>query len=98
VFVLPAVHPDWLLILDSDVESRECSRAICDGHEARIEALLCRGKLLLAARSIESGLRSGVVLRDELENLLGLISTSGTFQRLVSLTMVSWGLAATYGG
>ena len=81
VFVLPAVHPDWLFILDSDVEGRECSRAICYGHETRIEALLIRGKLELAARSIEGGLRNCVILRLELEYLLGFISTSGTFSK-----------------
>ena len=79
MFVLPAVHPDWFLILDSDVEGREYTRAICDGHELRIEALLFVGILEAAARSIESGLRNGVVLREELENLLGFISTSGAF-------------------
>ena len=79
VFVLPAVHPDWLPILDSDVVGREFTRAICYRPEARIEALLIRGKLELAARSIERRLRCRVILRLELKNLLGFISTSGTF-------------------
>jgi hypothetical protein len=81
VLVLPAVHPDWLLILDSDMEGREITRVICDGLEVRIEALVIRRKLELAARIIERGLRSSVVLCDELENLLGFISTSATFYK-----------------
>ena len=78
---LSAVHPDWVRILDSDVEGREGSRAICDGHETRIEALHIRGKLELAARITEGGLRNRVILRSELENLLGFISTTGTFSK-----------------
>lgn len=72
MLVLPAIHPDWLLILDSDAEGREWARAICNRHEARIEALLIRGKLELAARSTERGLRCRVILHLELKNLLGL--------------------------
>lgn len=77
VLVLPAVHPDWALILDSEVEGREWARVICDGHELRIEALLFPGILELVARSIESGLRNGVILREELENLLGVYVNIG---------------------
>ena len=79
VVALPAVQPDWLLIVDSDVEGREINCAICDGREARIEALHIRGKLELAARSTERGLRNGVVLCSEFENLLAYTSTQGYF-------------------
>ena len=82
MFVLPAVHPDWFLILDSDAEGREWARAICNRFKARIEAALIRGKLEFAARSIERGLRYGVVLRLELKKLLGFISTPGTFSNI----------------
>jgi len=67
---LPAVHPDWINVVDGDVIGREGSGRRVDGYEARIETFLAGGgdKLELAARSTEGGLCNGVVLRSELKN------------------------------
>lgn len=73
---LSAVNPDGLRIVDSESEGTGSGIGRIDGHEARIEA----GPVSeLLARRTESRLGNGVVLRDELEDLLGFISTSWDF-------------------
>ena len=90
-----AVNPDGLSIVDNEREGGVRIGSI-DGHEARIEASPVSE---LLARRTKSRLGNGVVLCDELEDLLGFyINIGGFSDEGVRLTIVSRTLAVILGG